>query len=91
MFADDTTIFNAKENVSFTMQPKIDLISDWMTSNRLTINIDKCKVMCFGSGNPPALKVKDTPIQSKISCKYLGLHVHNWLRSISLFNIWLKN
>ena len=45
MFADDTTIFNAKKNVSFTMQPEIDLISDWMTSNMLTINIDKCEVV----------------------------------------------
>ena len=69
MFADDTTIFNAKKNVSFTMQPEIDLISHWMTSNRLTINIDKNEVMCFGSGNPTPLKIKDTPIQCKISCK----------------------
>ena len=44
MFA-DTTIFNAKKNVSFTMQPEIDLISDWMTSDKLTINIDKCEVV----------------------------------------------
>ena len=40
MFADDTTIFNAKKK-SFTMQPEIDLISDWMTRNKLTINFDK--------------------------------------------------
>ena len=69
MFADDTIIFNAKKNVSFTMQPEIDLISDWMTSNKLTINFDKFEVMCFGSGNPPPLKVEHTPIQCKISCK----------------------
>ena len=62
------------------MQPEIDLISDWMTSKKLTINTDKCEVMCFGSGNPPPLKVKNTPIQCKISCKYLGLHVDKWLR-----------
>ena len=75
MFADDTTICNANKNLSFTMQLEIDLISDWMTSNTLAINIDKCEVMCFGSGNPPPLKVQDTPIQCKLSCKYLGLHV----------------
>ena len=80
MFADDTTIFNAKKNVSFTMQPEMDLISNWMTSNKLTINIDKCEVMCFGSGNPPPLKIKDTPIRCKISYKYLGLHVDKRLR-----------
>ena len=80
MFADDTTIFNAKKNVSFTMQPEIDFISDWMTNNRLTINIDKCEVLCFGSGNPPPLKIKDTPIQCKLSVKYLGLHVDKWHR-----------
>ena len=62
------------------MQPEIDLISDWMTRNKLTINIDKCEVMCFGSGNPPPLKIKDTTIQCKISCKYLGLHIDKWLR-----------
>ena len=75
MFADDTTIFNSKKNVSFTMQPEIHLISDWMTSKNLTIIFDECEVMCFGYGNPPPLKVKDTSIQCKISCKYLGLHV----------------
>ena len=80
VFADDTTIFNAKKNVRFTMQPEMDLISDWMTSNKLTINTDKCEVMCFGSGNPPPLKIKDTPIQCKISSKYLGLHVDKWLQ-----------
>ena len=80
MFADNTTISNAKKNVSFTMQREVDLISDWMTSNKLTINIDKCEVMCFGSGNPPLLKIKLTPIQCKISCKCLGLHVDEWLR-----------
>ena len=79
MFADDTTIFNAKKNVSFTMQPETDLISDWMTNNKLTINTNKCEVMCFGSGNPAPLKIKDTPIQCKINCKYLGLHVDKWL------------
>ena len=47
MFADDTTIFNARKNVCFTMQAETDLISDWMTSNKLTINIDKCEVMCL--------------------------------------------
>ena len=80
MFADHTTRFNAKKNVSFTMQQEIDLISDWMKSDKLTINIDKCEVMCFGFGNPPPLKVKDTPMQFKKSCKYLGLHVDKWLR-----------
>ena len=62
------------------MQPEIDLISEWMTSNKLKINIDNSEVMCCGSGNPPPLKVKDTPIQCKISCKYLGLHVNKGLR-----------
>ena len=85
MFADDTTIFNAKKNVCFTMQPEIDLISDRMTGNQLTINIGKCEVMCFGSGNPPPLKIKHTPIQSKKSCKHLGLHVDKWLRFIQHF------
>ena len=51
-----------------------------MTSGKLTINTDKCEVMCFGSGNPPPLKVGDTPIQCKISCENFGLHVDKWLR-----------
>ena len=58
MFANDTTIPNAKKD-SFTMHPEIDLISDWMTSNKLTINIDKWEVMFFGSGNQLPLKVND--------------------------------
>ena len=85
MFANDTTFM--QKNVSFTMQPGIDLISAWMTSNKLTINIDKCEVMCFGTGNPPPLTVEDTPIQCKISCKYLGLQVDKWFR----FNQYIEN
>ena len=80
MFADDTTRFSAEKNVSFTMQPEMDSISEWMTSKKLTINIDKCEVLCFGSGNPAPLKIKDAPIQCKISCKNLGLLEDKWFR-----------
>ena len=80
MFADDTTIFKAKKKESFTLPPEKDLISDWTTSNKLTINFDKCEVMCLGSGNPPPLRVKDTPFHCKMSFKFLGMRVDKWLR-----------
>ena len=53
------------------MQPEIDSIADWMTNNELTINIDKCVVVCFGSGNTPSLKVKDTQTNVKYLVKIL--------------------
>ena len=90
MFADDATIFNAKKIVSFAMQPEIDLFSDRMASKKLTISIDRCENMCFGSGNPSPLKVKDTPIQCKISRKYLGLHVDKGFRFNQLIECLVK-
>ena len=38
-------LYLMQKNVSFTMQPETDLISDWMTSIMLTTNIDKCEVL----------------------------------------------
>ena len=70
MFADDTTVTQRKKESS-TMQPEIDSIADWMTSNELTINIKKCVVVCFGSGNTPSLKVKDTQTNVKYLVKIL--------------------
>ena len=80
LFVIDTTTIKAKKKESSKIQRKIDLISDWMTSNKLTINIDKCEIVGFGSGKPPPLNIKDTQIHYRISCKYLGMHVDKWLR-----------
>ena len=46
-----------------------------MTSNESTNIYGESEVMRFGSGNPSSLKVKDTPIQCKISCRFLGMQV----------------
>ena len=80
MFADDTTLINAGKSKNFSVQEDIDKITSWLIENKLTINVDKCEVMFFGSGNPQLLKIDENNQQFKSCCKYLGLYVDKWLR-----------
>lgn len=52
MYADDTTIFasaSSTEQVNKTLQYELTLISDWVTANKLKLNISKTKCTVLGS------------------------------------------
>ena len=46
----------------------------------LSVKLDKCELVTFGSGKPREIKWMDVIISFKTSCKYLGVHIDGWLR-----------
>ena len=49
MLADVTTTLGAKKSHSLTMRRETLAVFDWKASNKVTISIDQCEVMCFRS------------------------------------------
>jgi len=52
MYADDTNIFIQHKdikNVFRYAQHEMNSVADWLTANKLTLNIDKTKYILFGS------------------------------------------
>ena len=91
VFADGTTLINAGLPSAFSMKKDIDAVSDWLAANKLIIIADKCEMMFFGSRNPQPLKMNDTSLKLKRSCKYLGVHLDKWLRFNQQIDYVVKN
>ena len=52
MYADDCMLYtsgNEWHRMSKKIQPELENIHEWCTSNRLRLNIDKAKILDFGS------------------------------------------
>ena len=81
-FADDTCILYASNKLK-----SIDLksISDWLKANRLSLNVDKSKLLIFKSKqrmlNSDSISIKLGVIKliPADSAKYLGLHLDKYL------------
>lgn len=70
LYADDTVIFckaKTQEELQTSLQSQFDMISDWMDRNEMYINIDKTKLIIFGS----VKKVRNCEIN--ITCNNLSL------------------
>ena len=81
MFADDTTLINGGLTSAFQYERILmQSLSIRLAANKLTINADKSEMMFFGSGIPKPLKMNDTSLKFKSSCKYLGVHLYKWLQ-----------
>ena len=48
IFADDTSLVKAGKRKDYQIQEDIDKKAVCLTSNRLTVNASKCKVISFG-------------------------------------------
>ena len=87
MYADDCILYtsgNEWNRMSQKIQPELDNIHEWCTANRLRLNIDKSKMLIFGSRS----KLQKIDYESKISLgnqslsftdkyKYLGVTLDN--------------
>ena len=82
-FADDTCILyasNKLKSIETVLNCDLKLASDWLNANRLTLNVDKSKLLIFKlkqrkfnkDSIPIKLGVKLTPTDN---VKYLGLHI----------------
>lgn len=82
MFADDTNFFYSHDNLDdiiSTVNLELKKCSDWLNSNRLSLNIDKTHYIIFSSNrksipsNIDSVKITDTPIHKTSTTKFLGI------------------
>ena len=86
MYADDTNVFLHHKNVN-TLFNKAQLelynITKWLAANKLTLNINKTKYVCFSSsksknllayGNK-RLSINSTPLEQVQNISFLGLYL----------------
>ena len=75
MFPDDTTLIESGKRVDPLLSQEINCVRDWFSTNKLTVNPEKCEAMCFGYGNPDKIKIGVSELNYKASCRYLGIHL----------------
>ena len=52
MFADDTSVIKAGNRNDISIEEDTNPLTHWFTKNKLSVNLDKCEVVPFGSGKP---------------------------------------
>ena len=85
MYADDTTLYcNITEVDELTINNELQKITDWLSSNKLSLNIKKTKCMVFHSNrktvNYPNLKINDIEIERVAQFNFLGLIISSNLK-----------
>ena len=91
-FADDSTLLKSHRNLcylTFCIEHDLDLIQDWFSANKLTLNVDKTVCMVF-SPKPIEKDKLDIRLSGTtlpvVSCsKFLGLWIDsklNWIEHI---------
>ena len=85
MYADDTTLYcNITEVDELTINNELQKITDWLSSNKLSLNIKKTKCMVFHSNrkkvNYPNLKINDIEIERGAQFNFLGLIISSNLK-----------
>ena len=88
LYADDTVLYTANRDFGESvrkMQADLDILSDWCQLNGIFVNVEKTKLMTFGSPKmiknlqPYEIVFQETPIQPVTSYKYLGMTLDNQL------------
>ena len=84
-FADDSNLFITGENINdliSIMNSELDLIVEWLQTNKLSINITKCHFMIFSttdSVHTSNVKIAQTDIDEVFHTKFLGVIIDNKL------------
>jgi len=88
IFADDTNVFASDPNIQQLeklCQSTIDIISEWLLANRLTLNVDKTCYMIFHPSSAPNmsenlnLTIDKLKITKVSSIKFLGMQIDDKL------------
>jgi len=86
MYADDTSLYKAAKSVSAivaALQPDLIELSNWVSANRLVMNVLKTKCMLFGTARKLALLpdkslnlvIGSEKVEQVIEAVLLGLHM----------------
>ena len=100
LFADDTCLFHSDsdpDRLNLTLNAELEKISNWLTSNKLTLNVAKSNfILFYGKHN----KIKDFnlfisggKLKNTSNCKYLGIIMDehlNWKEQIKLVSNKIK-
>ena len=82
MYADDRNIFLHHKNINAlydVAQKELVVITNWLSANKLTLNINKTKFIVFTSSKKKRIKtdkalyVNDIPIEKVHAISFLGL------------------
>ena len=87
LFADDTTIFLSDSDthrLEQTLNNELLHVSDWLTANKLSLNVGKSNVLLFRQSgktapSPVHITVNGLPVHEKEHAKYLGIILDNKL------------
>ena len=96
LFVDDTCVFHSSKNLH-TLQIEVNgavkNISDWLISNKLTLNIDKSNLLFFNMNNIQKtdldIRLGNEKLEVKEYAKYLGIHIDSkltWEKQIQIPN-----
>ena len=85
LFADDSTVLiksNSVTNLAFKLNCILYKIHDWCNCNKLSLNVNKTKVMVFNSKNKqlPRVTLNSNDVEVVTRYKYLGFILDNSLR-----------
>ena len=81
LFADDTAIFLSDrciKKLEKTLNEELIKVSHWLIANKLSLNVKKSNALLFRTKNESSapkinLQLNGSPIEEKISAKYLGI------------------
>jgi hypothetical protein len=89
LFADDSVIYKEIEDEADTrkLQDDIETVEEWVRTNGMALNVEKCKVVCFGKGRKTGFeyKIDGKYIEEVNNYKYLGITFHkdlSWKKQI---------
>ena len=99
LFADDTSLYYSckdAKTIEETINRELANISDWLSANRLSLNVGKSKLLYFTNNDRNLLKNIDIKINNQIlaevsHAKYLGVYLDNKLQwDVHINNIKLR-
>ena len=87
LFADDTSLYYScknTNNLESVINCELAKISDWLSANRLSLNVAKSKLLYYTNKNRSSLKDIEIKINGEVlnevdSAKYLGVYMDNKL------------
>lgn len=95
-YADDSTIYVSESsihNLNYTLEKELQSVMEWVTQNKLVLNIGKTKAILMGTKHRLkdklvlALKINNTPIEQEQETKLLGVTFNDVLAwTIHIYN-----
>ena len=80
IFADDTIVLNAGDKTSPLITQDLKIVTIWIVSNKLTVNVSKCEVISFGYGKSDKVTILSNELLYQRTCKYFVLHLDGSLK-----------